>query len=264
MKNKQIEELLVNAVNKDKVVNGYIFSGTTKSKNYKYAKEFAKMILCLKDEKLGACNECKSCLMFNDDNHSDYYEINKDRNESIKIDEIREMQRKIIEKPITSSKKVYIINNAENMTKEAQNSLLKTLEEPPEFVTIILVVNNENTILTTIKSRCTKILFSEETLEEFTEEEKERYKKLEEIFGNIDRYSIIDLLNKCDVLYKDKDNIFENLDFVNIILLNKAKTDSRYLNFIDYVEETKNRLRANGNFDMCIDYLILSVWSYIE
>ena len=61
------------------------------------------------------------------------------------------MQTKIIEKPITSKKKIYVINNAENMTKEAQNCLLKTLEEPPEFVSIILVSNNENTILTTIK-----------------------------------------------------------------------------------------------------------------
>lgn len=231
-----------------------------KSQNYKYAKEFAKMILCSTEEANGYCNKCKSCLMFDDNNHSDYYEINKGKSESIKIDEIREMQEKILEKPITSAKKVYVINNSENMTKEAQNCLLKTLEEPPEFVTIILVVNNENSILTTIKSRCTKVLFTEEDKEEFTEEEKARYDALEKIFGNVEKYLSIDLLNKIDVLYKDKDNILENLEFINMILINKARTNSKYLKYIDYVEDTKLKLKQNSNFDMSIDNLILKIW----
>lgn len=152
------------------------------------------MILCLE----GGISEdkCRSCMMFEDNNHSDYYEINKENSETIKIDEIRSLQEKIYEKPITSSKKVYVINNAENMTKEAQNCLLKTLEEPPEFACIILVTNNENALLTTIKSRCAKILFTEETNEILTEEEKERYAELEKIFGNVENYLSIDLLRK--------------------------------------------------------------------
>lgn len=259
MKNAQIEELLKSAVKHKKIVNGYIFSGTGKSQNYKYAKKFAKMILCMEDEN-GYCDKCKSCMMFNDDNHSDYYELNKDKSESIKIDEIREMQEKIIEKPITSKKKVYIINNSENMTKEAQNCLLKTLEEPPDFVTIILVVNNENNILTTIKSRCSKVVFTEEDKEEFTEEERARYDALEKIFGNVEKYLSIDLLNKIDVLYKDKENSLENLEFINMIFISKARTDAKYLDYIDYVEETKMKLRQNSNFDMSIDNLILKIW----
>lgn len=135
-------------------------------------------------------------MMFEDNNHSDYYEINKESTEAIKIDEIREMQEKIYEKPITSAKKIYVINNAENMTKEAQNCLLKTLEEPPEFACIILVTNNENLLLTTIKSRCAKVLFTEETKESLTEEEKDRYSGLEKIFGNVENYLSIDLLRE--------------------------------------------------------------------
>lgn len=259
MKNAQIEELLKNTIKAKKIVNGYIFSGSGNTKNYEYAKLFAKMILCLNGED-GYCGKCKSCLMFDDDNHSDYFEINKDSTESIKIDEIRNMQEKIIERPITSSKKVYVINNAENMTVEAQNCLLKTLEEPPEFITIILVANNENTILPTIKSRCTKVAFTEENTKELSEEDKQRYETLEKIFGNIEKYKSIDLLNKIDVLYKDKDNIFESLDFINIILIKKAKENIKYVNYIDYVEETKNKLKSNSNYDMCIDNLILKIW----
>lgn len=259
MKNANIEELLKNTIKAGKIVNGYIFAGNGNTKNYEYAKKFAKMILCLEPQE-GSCGKCKSCVMFDDDNNPDYFEINKEQTESIKIDEIREMQEKVIEKPIISRKKVYIINNAEKMTVEAQNCLLKTLEEPPEFITIILVSNNENTILATIKSRCTKVAFTEETQKEITEENKERFETLEKIFGNVEKYLSIDLLNKIDVLYKDKENIFENLDYINVILIKKAQKDPKYLDYIDYVEETKNKLKSNSNYDMCIDNLILKIW----
>ena len=259
MKNKQIYELLANAIENKKIVNGYIFSGIGKTQNYKYAKEFAKMILCL-EENGESCGNCKACLNFDEGNHPDYYEINNEQTESIKIDEIREMQSKVIEKPITSKKKVYVINNSENMTKEAQNCLLKTLEEPPEFVTMILVSNNDNNILTTIKSRCAKILFTEESKEDLTEEEKERYEDLEKVFGNVDKYKSVELLNKLDILYKDKEKALKNLEFINMIFMKKSKEDMKYLNYIDYAEETKRKIKTNGNFDMCIDYLILNIW----
>lgn len=257
MKNAQIEEMLKNIVKLQKVINGYIFSGIGKCQNYKFAREFAKMILCMENN--DNCM-CKSCIMFDDKNHTDFYEINKDKNDSIKIDEIRELESKINIKPITSQKKVYIINNAENMTKEAQNCLLKTLEEPPDFVTIILVVNDENNILTTIKSRCARIVFTEENKEEFTDDEKQRYLDCKRIFGNIEKYKSIDLLNKADVLYKDKENVFQNLEFINMIFFEKSKNDRKYLKYIDVIEQTKRKIKLNSNFDMCIDYLILNIW----
>lgn len=259
MKNAEIKEQLKKAIKAKKIVNGYIFSGNGITKNYEYAKKFAKMILCL-DAKGDSCEKCKSCVMFEDNNNPDYFEINKEQTESIKIDEIRNMQEKIIEKPITSGRKVYIINNVEKMTIEAQNCLLKTLEEPPEFVTIILVANNENTILATIKSRCTRITFTEEIQKEITEENKERIETLEKIFGNVEKYLSIDLLNKIDVLYKDKDNIFESLDYINKILIKRANKNQKYIDYIEYVEETKSKLKSNSNYDMCIDNLILKIW----
>lgn len=62
------------------------------------------------------------------------------------------------------------------------------------------------------------------------------------------------------MLYKDKEKIFENLEFINMILSKKIKTNQKYLDYIDYVEETKERLKANSNFDMSIDNLIFSIW----
>ena len=112
---------------------------------------------CLNKDKY--CNNCKSCIEFDSNNNPDFLYIEPDGN-SIKIEQIRDMQKRIQEKPIISEKKVYIIDNADKMTVEAQNSLLKTLEEPPEYATIILIGSNENAFLTTIKSRCMILHFN--------------------------------------------------------------------------------------------------------
>ena len=107
---------------------------------------------------MAECNHCKSCVEFDGGNNPDFVYIEPD-GKVIKIEQIRELQTKVIEKPVNSNKKVYVINDADLMTKEAQNCLLKTLEEPPEYIVIILIVNNESKVLTTIKSRCMKIYF---------------------------------------------------------------------------------------------------------
>ena len=104
-------------------------------------------------------DNCSSCVKFNSSNNPDFVLIEQDGN-SIKIAQIREMQENVYTKPIVSRKKVFIINDSDKMTEEAQNSLLKTLEEPPEYIIIILITANENKLLNTIKSRCLKISFN--------------------------------------------------------------------------------------------------------
>ncbi|MCL2382891.1 MAG: hypothetical protein FWC79_01665 [Oscillospiraceae bacterium] len=129
-----------------------------------FARDFAKAMLCL-NEGVKPCSKCTSCIKFEGQNNPDYFEIEPDGN-SIKIEQMRSMQKTVLEKPIASERKVYVINNSELMTKEAGNSLLKTLEEPPEYVCIILITSNANMLLNTIKSRCTKISFSKLETEE--------------------------------------------------------------------------------------------------
>ena len=154
--NQKIKEKLKKSINEDKILHSYLFIGIEGIGKKLIAKEFAKAILCLNDIKY--CNNCKSCIEFSSNNNPDFLYIEPDGN-NIKIEQIREMQKKIQEKPIISQKKVYIIDNADQMTQEAQNCLLKTLEEPPEFATIILIGSNENAFLSTIKSRCMIIHF---------------------------------------------------------------------------------------------------------
>ena len=213
-----------------------------------------------------------------------------EKGETIKIEKIRQMQSKILEKPIISDKKVYIINDANNMTKEAQNCLLKTLEEPPEFVVILLVASNENQLLNTVRSRCTKISFQalqdqelKKVLKEkfhiecnseyllksaqgsikralYRNEKKELYEQVQDVFGNIKRYTILDVLNKLEVLYKSKEEIMEILDYIQYLFLEKAKDNAQYLDYIEKIESTKKNLKANSNFGMQIDELLFKIW----
>ena len=158
---KEFEQIVQNS----NVLHSYLFLGEDGIGKKEIAKEFAKQILCL--NKAENCT-CKSCICFDTENHPDFTIINEE-GETIKINTIREMISTVYEKPILSSKKIYIINDCDKMTKEAQNSLLKTLEEPPEYIVIILISSNSDMLLNTIKSRCTKIVFEKLTNNEVTE-----------------------------------------------------------------------------------------------
>ena len=289
--NEENKKALENSIKKDNVLHSYMFIGKAGIGKLLFAKEFAKAILCRSDEK--PCNECESCISFDDDNNPDVTIIDE-TDKSIKTETIKEMVKGVYEKPLNSSKKIYIINDSEKMTKEAQNSLLKTLEEPPEYVVIILVTENENLLLNTIKSRCTKIKFNGLNKNEIKQILKEKRKienvsenilelaqgsiemalsaidkedsinVIKEIFSKIDRINIIDLLNKKDLLFKDKDNVQEILNYINIELFNRINENIKYAECINIVEETKERLKRNSNYDMTIDNLLLKIWEEVN
>ena len=183
--NDKTKELLVNSINSNNLVHSYMFVGPDGIGKKLFATELAKIVLCTSSEK--ACNSCSSCIKFNSNNHPDFTIIDSEDGKNIKIGQIRLLQEQISEKPIVSEKKIYIINNADLMTIEAQNCLLKTLEEPPEYALIILVLSNENKLLNTINSRCTKISFNK-----LTNEDLQAYSKTNNLVINDT------LLNICD------------------------------------------------------------------
>lgn len=289
--NNKIKNELTNLVKQNKYSHSYIFLGTEGIGKKLIAKEFAKMILCLGEEKY--CNTCKSCLEFLSNNNPDFYEIIPNGN-NIKIEQIREMQKKVVEQPIISKNKVYIIDNADLMTREAQNCLLKTLEEPPEFVTIILIGSNESNFLSTIKSRCTILRFEniepskiEKYLKEkfgiqevpksiieaangsigkaeLLKDKQELYIAIDTVLENIEKMDLIDTLKNADIIYKSQDEKNEILEYINIKFLKKAKENLKYLKCIDIVEETKKRLKANSNYNMSIDNMLISIWEVIN
>ena len=131
--NSEIKKVLKDTIISDNIIHSYMFIGAEGIGKKLLAKEFSKMILCIStDNSRKPCEICRSCLEFDNNNNPDFRIIEANGN-SIKIDQIRELQNKIIEKPIISEKKVCVINDSEKMTVEAQNSLLKVLEEPPRI-----------------------------------------------------------------------------------------------------------------------------------
>lgn len=286
--NDNVKVLLDNLITANNLVHSYMFVGTEGIGKVLFAQNFAKMILCQNEPK--ACNTCSSCIKFDSDNHPDFMQIDSEDGKSIKINQIRLLQEKIAEKPIISNKKVYIINDSDLMTVEAQNCLLKTLEEPPEYAVIILVLSNENKLLSTIKSRCTKIAFQKLTdseLKQYAETNNleintsllsvcdgsiaklqnlqsnvESYNLLNNIIESFSTKNIIDIWNNAEILYKSKDNIMPLLEYFNTVFLEKLKNtkDGKYITAIKVVEDTKSKLSANANYDMCIDSLLLQIW----
>ncbi len=93
-----------------------------------------------------------------------------------------------------------------------------------------------------------------------TEEQRNTYYELEKVFGNIENYSLLDVLNKIDILYKGEKNIFEILEYINIILYKNIAKDKRNIEYIGYVEDIRKRLQTNANYNMSIDKLLLNIW----
>ncbi|MCK8817091.1 DNA polymerase III subunit delta' [Natroniella sulfidigena] len=141
----------------DRLSHAYLFLGEQGVGKDIAAFEFAKAINC-QEESADACEQCISCRKADNQNHPDIIEIKPD-GKWIKIDQIRALQREILYKPYESRWKIYIIYQAEQLNLEAANSLLKILEEPPQYAIIILTINNAENILPTILSRCQLIRF---------------------------------------------------------------------------------------------------------
>jgi DNA polymerase-3 subunit delta' len=161
----------------DKMPHAYIFAGAEGVGKFKTAREWAKLLLCKNPVAEGgfvdSCGSCQSCQMFEAGSHPDFNHIYKELREftrdgkgkpppvDLPIDVVREfIIEKISAKPTLSQRKVYVISEAERLNDESQNCLLKVLEEPPAYCTIILLCTRMEKLLATTKSRCRIIRFS--------------------------------------------------------------------------------------------------------
>lgn len=153
---KQVKEHFQSALQMGKISHAYILNGETGSGRHMLADAFTKALLCENKESdsTDACDICKSCLQAESGNHPDIRYITHEK-ASISVDDIREQLNNDIQiKPYSSNYKVYIIPDANKMTEQAQNALLKTIEEPPAYAVIILITDNIHSLLSTIQSRC--------------------------------------------------------------------------------------------------------------
>ena len=151
---EQIIEHLQNAITMDKVSHAYILNGPDKSGKMMIAEAFARALLCEKQDPDG-CGECRSCRQSDDRNNPDIIYVKHDKPNTISVDDIRtQLNNDIVIKPYSNQYKIYIVDEAEKMNQQAQNALLKTIEEPPAYAVIMLLTTNADSFLQTIRSRC--------------------------------------------------------------------------------------------------------------
>lgn len=315
-----------NAIKLNKISHAYIINGEKGMGKKTIAKIFSMTLQCEKggDE---PCMQCHSCKQAISNNHPDIRWITHEKPSTIAIDEVREqINNDILIKPYSSKYKIYIVDEAEKLTVQAQNALLKTIEEPPAYGIIMLLTNNKDSFLQTILSRCVALemrpVASTDIINYLREKEKIpdyqakmvvnfaggnlgraiRLASMEE-FNELKDMVIRHLTGICDASVTDisgyikeaatfKDNIAEYIDLMvawfRDVLIFKASKDINQLIFkedisliekyvirISYnginrifeaADKVVLRLRANVNFDLTIELLLMCIREnlYIE
>ena len=168
---EQPKKILKNALQSSNVAHAYLFHGQESIGKKQIAIELAKSLNCASPIKGDACDECTSCRKIENRTHPDFFFVEPIKNTPtareavIKIEAIRELQRKLAFHPYEGKVKAAIIDNADLMNLQAANSFLKTLEEPPSATILILISSNPFKLLPTLISRCQTIQFQSLTHE---------------------------------------------------------------------------------------------------
>lgn len=161
----QAKQIVQRALKKNTFAHSYLFFGPDSVGKKLTAIEIAKALNCLVSGPEDCCDGCASCKKIENNAHPDFFLIEPSKSSAsrgepaIRIEEIRELQRKLQFLPYEGKKKVVIVDSADLMNPQAANSFLKTLEEPPSATVLILIVANEYKVLPTILSRCQGIQF---------------------------------------------------------------------------------------------------------
>jgi DNA polymerase-3 subunit delta' len=152
---EQIKNNLQNAIKYNKISHAYMIQGEKLSGKMMVAEIFARALQCEATDGAKPCNECRSCRQALNRNHPDIIYVEHDKPNVISVDNIRQqINGDVAIKPYSGPKKIYIVDEAEKMNVQAQNALLKTLEEPPEYTVIMLLTTRVEAMLQTILSRC--------------------------------------------------------------------------------------------------------------
>lgn len=222
------------------------------SKNTEYAysqvKEFVQKILNSNDLQ----------------NNVDYKLIVSEDGKGIKINQVRDMQSDIAIKPIKSTRKIYVILDADKMNEQAQNCILKTLEEPPLYVSIFLITAFPEKMIDTVNSRVKKVKIE-------AENEIKEFEKVKYFIDDLTNMADTDKLKHSEYFVENKDDFKDILKYMIVyyheliqkILSSNQKSDSissgRFASNILICEKCIEKLDKNCNFNMIVDYLLLNL-----
>jgi len=255
------QERIINYLKKIKaagsISHAYIIQDEFSENAKTIAYAFAMSLHCQKGG-VEACYDCHACKQILKNNHPDLIYVEAQNQKSISVGDIREKVNDTVEiKPYSSLYKVYIIDKADSMTVQAQNALLKTMEEPPEYAVIILIAQSLDRFLPTIKSRCIKLhisLISNQVI-------LEKLRSLgidSELSKSLASFSRGNLAKALTFSREENINIYkENIN----ILTNISSSNS--IELYDYAELINARENKMDFMDFCLmwyrDILLLSV-----
>ena len=317
---ESIKKHLQTAIKTGNLSHAYIINGEYGSGRQTIASALAKTIQCQsKTDDTDACGVCTSCKQAESHNHPDIKYITHDKT-SISVNDIREqLNNDISIKPYSSEYKIYIIPDANKMTEQAQNALLKTIEEPPVYAIIILLTENCDSLLPTIRSRCVTLTMNPVEkdkictyLENKFQLEPEQAQiaanycqgnigkairfasssdfiemknQVLKLLKNLDSMDIASIIDTIKEFSTHKNDINDYLDLMLLryrdVLMFKVTKDANLLlysdeysaiseqatkrdyenieNIIAAIDKAKVRLKANVNFDVTIELMILAM-----
>ena len=316
---EQVIAHLSTALKNEKISHAYIFNGEHGCGKKMLAKTYAKALEC--EAGYGdCCDMCRACHQADTGNHPDIRWVTHEKPSSIGVEDIRVQVNNDIEiKPYSGKYKIYIIDEAEKMTQQAQNALLKTIEEPPSYGVIILLTSSIDALLPTIRSRCVTLNLKAVEFEKIKDYLMQQYEipdyqakvcaafaqgnvgkairmatssdfnamqeEVIHILKNIDQMEVHDIMNEIKNLSEYKVDIYDVIDMMMIwyrdIMMLKITNDPNLLIYqeeygalnkrakktsysgidtiIQAMEKAKVRLRANVNFDLALEMMLLTI-----
>lgn len=223
----KVKDHLRKAIEYHKVSHAYILSGEEGMGKKTLANAFAMTLLCERSEK-EPCMQCHACKQMMSGNHPDVIRVTHEKPGSIGVDDIRmQINDTIYIKPYSSSYKIYLVDEAEKMTPQAQNALLKTIEEPPVYVVIMLMTTNQELFLPTILSRCIQLKLrplKDTQVSDYLKEAMGVPEEKADVFaafarGNLGKAIHLASSEEFGLLYRQILNLLKNLKEMDISML---------------------------------------------
>lgn len=265
--NQKVLSKLSNWAATDNVSHAYIFQGDARIDKMLLAKAFAKAVLCETYSGKG-CLECRTCRKIDGDNYEDIYFV-QGGGPSLRDSEISELLVNLKTKPIGGDRNIALIDRADTMTVFAQNRLLKILEEPNPGTIIILLSENAERLVSTIRSRCVLVAF-ESGDKTFDTEVGDMANKLAGIFYKDGTFK--EARNIVEELFKDKDNgrtrTLELLDYLQGYYAERLRaygTNQTGISVediiiaIEKIEQARRSIEKNGSYTYALKNMLLEI-----
>ena len=258
--NKKLINRISASIVAGRVFHAYIIEGDALSDKEGFAREFCKAIICKEKPGIG-CDSCLDCRKMDHDNFEDLHFIESD-GMSVKDEQISKLQADLKKKPI-GNRNLAIIKDADTMTVRAQNRLLKTLEEPFAGTVIILLSENRENLLQTIRSRC--VLYRLEDLKENTKGQDSAEAIFEALFEGMSFYELKQILSSKVKTREDAFALLDGLERIYEKLLTwedprrKIYGKDEIFKAIELIEAARRDLHAKVNYQYALKNLILKI-----